>query len=344
MLLAHAGLGEVPPAMTPLRMLTAWTFEPAPAFAVVVVAAAYAYGVHRLRARGDRWSRGRSVAFLGGGLGTIVVATQSALGTYDTTLLSVHMVQHMLLNMIAPIFLALGAPITLALRTLHRRPRQLLLALIHSWYARVLTFPVVAGAIFIANPFILYFTKLYEWTLRYPLLHDFNHLHFIVVGCLWFWPLLGLDPMPRRLPYWGRMLAVFSTMPFHAWLGVSIMSMTTVIAGDWYEGMGRRWGASPLADQQTAGGILWTAGEIVSLIIFGAMFAQWVRASEREAARVDRQLDLQEARAARARAGGPSESGPHPALTAVHTPAGAGGGAGPDGTITPAGADRSQPA
>lgn len=300
MLVTHAGLGEVPPALTPTRLLTAWTFEPLPAFAVVLVAGLYVYGVHRLRARGDRWSPARIIAFLGGGLGTIVVATQSVLATYDTTLLSLHMIQHMLLNMIAPIFLALGAPITLALRTLSVRPRRTLLAVIHSRVASVLTFPVVAGAIFIANPFVLYFTGLYEATLRNPLLHDFNHLHFLVVGCLWFWPLLGLDPMPRRLPYWGRMLAVFSTMPFHAWLGVSIMSATTVIAEDWYAGMGRGWGASMLSDQQTAGGILWGTGEFVSLIIFGIMFFQWVRASEREAVRIDRVLDQQEARAARA--------------------------------------------
>jgi putative copper resistance protein D len=336
-LLAHAGLGEVPAALTPSRLLTAWTFEPLPAFAIVVVAAAYAYGVHRLRARGDRWSRGRSAAFFAGGLGSIVVATQSVLASYDTTLLSVHMVQHMLLNMIAPIFLALGAPLTLALRTLARRPRQLLLSAVHSWYARVLTFPVVAGAIFIANPFVLYFTDLYEWTLRYPLLHDFNHLHFLVVGSLWFWPLLGVDPMPRRLPYWARMLAVFVTMPFHAWLGVSIMSATTVIAEDWYVGMGRTWGASPLADQQTAGGILWASGELVSLIIFGVLFAQWVRASEREAARLDRQLDLQEAARSRQAVAREGDASRPASLPGRVNSAG-------DGSITPAGVDPPEPA
>ena len=126
--------------------------------------------------------------------------------------------------MIAPVFLALGAPITLALRTLPPGGRGRLLAVLHSRVARVLTFPVVAGVIFVANPFALYLTGWYEATLRNPLLHDLNHLHFVLVGCLWFWPILGLDPMPNRLPYPLRLLAVFATMPFHAFLGVAIMS------------------------------------------------------------------------------------------------------------------------
>jgi len=300
--LAHAGPHDVPPPLTAMRLLTGWVFEPIPAIGIAVVAAIYLYGAHRLRARGDRWPRWRSFFFVGLGLGIMVVATQSALAAYDTTLLSTHMVQHMLLNMIVPIFLALGAPITLALRTLPRRPRGWLLTVIHSRFAKVMTFPVVAGFIFIANPFVLYFTGYYEATLRYDWLHDFNHLHFVLVGCLWFWPLLGLDPMPARMPYWARMIAVFATMPFHAWLGIAIMSQTTVIAESWYAGMARTWGDSMLGDQATAGGILWTTGEVVSMLVFGVLFVQWVRASDREARRIDRQLDLAEARAAAERA------------------------------------------
>jgi cytochrome c oxidase assembly factor CtaG len=296
--LAHAGPNDVPPPLTAMRLLTGWVFEPIPAIGVVVVAAIYLYGVHRLRARGDRWPWWRSVFFVGLGLGIMIVATQSALAAYDTTLLSTHMAQHMLLNMIVPIFLALGAPITLALRTLPRRPRGWLLTVIHSRFAKVMTFPVVAGFIFIANPFVLYFTGYYEATLRNDWLHDFNHVHFVLVGCLWFWPLLGLDPMPSRLPYWGRMIAVFATMPFHAWLGIAIMSQTTVIAESWYAGMARTWGDSMLGDQATAGGILWTTGEVVSMLVFSVLFVQWVHASDREARRIDRQLDLAEARAA----------------------------------------------
>jgi putative copper resistance protein D len=94
------------------------------------------------------------------------------------------------------------------------------------------------------------------------------------------------------------MVAAFATMPFHAWLGVAIMSMTTLIAGDWYLAMDRAWGASPLSDQRTAGGILWAGGDLVALVVLAALFVQWMRASEREAEREDRRLDRLEAEAA----------------------------------------------
>ncbi len=196
---AHGGGSGLPPELTWGTLLTGWTFALLPALMTAVAGTAYLVGVHRLRARGDRWSPWRTLAFVGLGLGSLVIATQSALATYDTTLLWVHMVQHMILAMFVPVFLALGAPITLALRTLPPHPRRGLLAVIHSAPAKVLTFPVVAGALFIATPFALYFTGLYEATLRNPWLHEVNHIHFVLVGCLWYWPLLGLDPMPNRL-------------------------------------------------------------------------------------------------------------------------------------------------
>jgi cytochrome c oxidase assembly factor CtaG len=192
--------------------------------------------------------------------------------------------------MIAPIFMALGAPITLALRTLPPAGRRGLLAVLNSRVARVLTFPVVAGLLFVLNPFVLYFTPLYEATLNNPLLHQWNHLHFIVLGCLWFWIIIGVDPMPHRLSYPMRMLAVFATMPFHAFLGITIMSSSTLIAEDWYTSLGFT-GLSPLEDQRLAGGIIWASGELVALLVLVVLFAQWVRQSSREARREDRRLD-----------------------------------------------------
>jgi cytochrome c oxidase assembly factor CtaG len=289
--LAHATPGNLPPPLTPVRLLTEWSFGVLPALFVLVAAGLYLYGVRRLRARGDAWSVWRTVSFVGFGLGSLVVATQSALAAYDTVLISVHMVQHMVLNMIAPVLLALGAPITLALRTLPSAGKRAITSVLHSRVAAVLTFPAVAGALFVANPFVLYFTGLYEATLRNPVLHDLNHLHFLLIGCLWFWPIIGLDPMPRRLPYPLRMLFVFATMPFHAFLGIAIMSASTVMAASWYESLGRQWGPSPLEDNHMAGGILWASGDIVALILLSVLFAQWVRQSEREAAREDRRLD-----------------------------------------------------
>jgi putative copper resistance protein D len=291
----HVGPHDQLPPLTPARLLTEWEPAVLPLIGATVVGGLYLYGVHRLRSRGDAWSRWRTVFFVGLGLGSFLLATTSALAVYDTTLLWVHMVQHMVLAMLTPVFLALGAPVTLALRTLPRGGRAALQTVLHSRVAKVLTFPVVAGVIFVANPFALYLTGWYEATLRSPLLHDLNHVHFVLVGCLWFWPLLGLDPMPVRPQYPLRLIAVFATMPFHAFLGVAVMGASTLIAADYYREVGRTWGPSLAKDQEIAGGLLWASGDIVALVVLGALFVQWARASEREAVREDRRLDRLEA-------------------------------------------------
>jgi putative copper resistance protein D len=257
---------------------------------LVLAAGLYLYGVHRLRVRGDRWPATRTVLFLVPGLGSIAVVTMSGLEAYDTTLLSVHMVQHMVLTMIAPIFLALGAPVTLALRTLPVRQRRVLTAALHSRLARVLSFPLVAYAIFVANPFVLYFTGLYRLTLEHVWVHEWVHAHFIATGCLFFWPLLGLDPLPGRWPYPGRALLMVLSTPFHAVLGLTVMQSRDLIGGDWYPALHLAW-ADPHADQVLAGGILWAGGELVSVTMLAVLVAQWMRSADKEARRVDRQLD-----------------------------------------------------
>ncbi len=273
------------------------------AVALVLAAGIYLYGVHRLRTRGDRWPALRTVSFLGPGLGSIALVTVSGVGAYDTTLLSVHMVQHMVLSMIAPIFLALGAPVTLALRTLPRAPRSRLLAVLHTRVARVLTFPLVAYGLFVANPFVLYFTGFYRVTLENTLAHEWVHAHFIVTGCLFFWPLIGLDPLPNRWPYPGRGLLMVLSVPFHTVLGLTIMQSRTLLGGDWYPALGLDW-ADPWTDQRIAGGILWAGGEVVSITMLSVLVLQWIRQQEREARRVDRALDRAEA--------GQRDAGPGP--------------------------------
>jgi putative copper resistance protein D len=136
--------------------------------------------------------------------------------------------------------------------------------------------------------------------LRNPVLHDLLHLHFVAVGALFFWPLLGLDPVPGRVIYPFRMLLTFLTLPFHAFLGVTIMSANTLIAEDWYTSFGRSWKPSPLDDQFIAGGLLWGSGDIVGVAFFGVLFVQWFRESQREARREDRRLDRLEEQARRA--------------------------------------------
>jgi putative membrane protein len=256
---------------------------------LLVAAGLYGWGVVRLTGRGHRWPAGRSVLYLAGLL-AVAAVTLSGVGGYDTTLLSLHMVQHMVLAMVAPIFLALGAPVTLALRALPGRPRRWLAAVLHSAVARVLTFPLVTYALFVVTPFLLYFSGLYRLTLEHDWLHELVHVHFVLTGCLFFWPLIGLDPVPGRVGYPLRALMMFLSTPFHTVLGLTIMQSTSLIGGDWYPSLGLTW-VDPVADQRMAGGVLWAGGELVSVLMLAALVVQWMRQSDREAVRLDRALD-----------------------------------------------------
>lgn len=301
---AGAGLPDYTFATT----FTGWSFQPVAIVLTVWISGLYLWGVAVLRGRGDRWPLGRSVSFVAVGMGAFFFATSSGLGTYDDTLISVHMVQHMILSMLVPMALALGAPVTLALRTLPPGPRRWLLAVLHSRVAKVASFPPLTFLLYVTAPWMLYFTGWYPATLRSDYLHEAMHLHFVLVGCLFFWPIVGVDPVPGRVAYPFRMLLVVLTLPFHAFLGVTIMQQQEVIAGSYYaelrQGPMGAWLPAALDDQHLAGGILWGSGDLVALVLVGVLFVQWVRDSLREARREDRRLDLLEARerAARERA------------------------------------------
>ena len=288
------------PRLTLSGVFTQWSLDPFLFILTVWIAGLYLLGVLRLRARGDDWPLGRTIAFVVGGLGTFAFATMSGLGTYDTTLLSVHMVQHMLLSMLVPLLLALGAPVTLALRTLPPRPRRWLLVVLHSRVAKVLTFPPLTLTLFVLSPWMLYFSGWYDASLRSTYVHEMTHVHLVLVGCMFFWPLVGLDPVPGRVIYPFRMLMMLLTLPFHAFLGVTIMGQTTIIGEEWYaalrEGPMGSWLPTMQADQHLAGGILWGSGDLVGIAMFLVLFTQWVRDSMKEAAREDRRLDLLERR------------------------------------------------
>ena len=288
------------PRFTLGRALTDWGLDPIPFVVAVWAVGLYALGVSVLRRRGDRWPVGRTLAFVGLGMGSFVLATLSGLGRYDTTLLSVHMVQHMLLSMVVPLALALGAPVTLALRTLPPAPRRWLLAVLHSRVAKVLAFPPLAFALYVASPWALYFSPWYDASLASSYVHEVMHIHLVLVGTLFFWPLMGVDPVPGRVSHPFRVLLTLMTLPFHAFLGVTIMGQTTLIGGEHYlalrEGSMGSWLPPALDDQHLAGGILWASGDLIGVLFFGVLFTQWVRSSMKEAAREDRRLDLEERR------------------------------------------------
>jgi cytochrome c oxidase assembly factor CtaG len=306
------------PPFSPSAVFTEWGLPPVLFVLVVWATGLYLFGVWRLHERGDRWPVGRTLAFVVGGMGLFFFATSSGIAAYDTTLLSVHMVQHMILGMAVPLFCALGAPVTLALRTLPRRPRSALLSVLHSRVARVLTFPPLTLALYVVSPWALYFSGWYDATLHSELLHELMHIHLVVVGALFFTPILGIDPVPGRVSYPFRLLLLMLTLPFHAFLGVTIMGQSELIGGDWYPSLhgSMPWLPDPHADQHLAGGILWGAGDLIGVVLFAVLFAQWVRASMKEARREDRRLDRLE-RLERASGGTP----PSTQSTSGETPA-----------------------
>ncbi|MFI0407273.1 cytochrome c oxidase assembly protein [Actinomadura sp. 3N508] len=288
---------EMPPQVTPVRLATLWQLDLLFVVLVVALGGLYLAAVVRLRRRGDSWPLGRTVAWLIG-LVTIVAVTETGVAKYAPILFSVHMAQHMVLNMLAPIFLVLGAPVTLALRALKparvrgdRGPREWLTAMLHSRYTAVIAHPAVATFIFIVSTFALYFTPLFESAMRNHLGHMAMSLHFLLAGSLFFWVLLGVDPAPKKLPYPGRLLLLFVTMPFHAFFGIALMNLGEPLARAWYAAVDPEWGTTILKDQHTGGAIAWGFGEVPTFLVLIVLAVQWYLHDQRQAKRLDRKAD-----------------------------------------------------
>ncbi|MFG3257614.1 cytochrome c oxidase assembly protein [Streptomyces sp. NPDC048172] len=295
----HGGHGmtmDLPP-FTLARGLE-FTGEPFFLVGCLLALALYGWGVVRLRRRGDAWPVGRTVAFVTGVL-TVALVMCTALNEYGMVLFSVHMVQHMVISMLSPILLLLGAPVTLALRALpsanrsqgaRKGPRELLVALLHSRYMRVITHPVFTIPLFIASLYALYFTPLFDFLMGSKAGHIAMMVHFLAVGLVFFWPIMGVDPGPHRPGYVMRMLELFAGMPFHAFFGIALMMATEPMIGT-YAHPPASLGADALSDQQAAGGIAWAFSEIPSVIVLVALVFQWYVSEQRQARRRDRRAD-----------------------------------------------------
>jgi len=261
---------------------------------LITAIALYIKGVLVLTRRGDNWPVGRTVAFACG-IGAIDFATSGGLGLYAHFAFSYHMVAHMILGMIAPIGIVLGAPITLALRTLpqgrnkeERGVRGTLLAALHSKLAIFYTNPIVALAFFDGSLFALYFTNLFGSMMQSHAGHLFMNIHFILAGLLFFHVIIGIDPNPRRIPHLVRIVVVFAAMSIHAFFSVALMSSTTLIDKGYFASMKTPWLVDLLADQKIGGSIGWAMGEIPILLALVATFISWVKDDSREVKRIDR--------------------------------------------------------
>jgi putative copper resistance protein D len=285
----------IPAAPTFSRIL--WAYDPDVFFigVLVLAVALYIKGVVILKKRGDAWPVGRTIAFALG-ISAIDFATSGGLGVYAMYSFEYHMIAHMTLGMIAPIGLVLGAPITLALRTLPQGrtptesgPRAILVALLHSRIGVLFTNPIVALALFDGSLFALYFTDLFGTLMATHAGHLLMDVHFILAGFLFFMIIIGVDPSPRRIHHLVRIVLLFAAMAIHAFFSISLLATSTLIDNGFYSSQNIPWlGTGILDDQRAGGSVSWAMGEIPIILALIATFILWMRDDAKETRRIDR--------------------------------------------------------
>jgi len=291
--LAIAGIATPPPPNI-WRLISLYDPDALMIGVLVTAVALYIRGVIILTRRGDKWPVGRTVAFALG-ISAIDYATSGGLGVYAKFSFEYHMIAHMLLGMVAPIGIVLGAPITLALRTLpqgrtseERGVRGTLIALLHSKPAAVFTNPVSALALFDGSLFVLYMTPLFGNLMQSHLGHLVMSVHFLLAGILFFHVIIGIDPNPRKVPHIVRIVILFAAMSIHAFFAIALLSTTTLLDQGYFTSLQTPWNLDLLADQRAGGSVAWAMGEIPILLALVATFIQWMRDDSRETKRIDR--------------------------------------------------------
>jgi cytochrome c oxidase assembly factor CtaG/putative copper export protein len=287
---------ELPPELTPERWFTEWRLDWLWIAVVVFGLVSYVLGVAKVRARGDKWAWFRTANWIIGLL-VLTYITSGPPSVYGRVLFSAHMVDHMALTMVAPIFLVLGAPVTLALRALPARKdgsrglREWLLLFVHSKFSQVVTHPLFAAANFAGSIVLFYYSDAFSLAMREHVGHELMNLHFALTGYIFVLSMIGTDPLPRRAPYPLRLLLLLATMGFHAFFGVAIMGGTSLLAADYFGNLGRSWGGSALLDQQMGGAAAWGIGEVPTVLVAIGVAIMWSRSDERETRRTDRAAD-----------------------------------------------------
>jgi len=282
---------ELPGPPNPFRILTFWRFDSLLGVGALLLAGLYLTGVVRLRRRGDRWPAGPLAAWITG-CAVLLFATSSGVRSYGSAMFSVHMVEHMTLNMVVPILLVLGAPVTLALRVLPAAAKEGIKEgierLLQAPFMVFLSGPVTAFVVFVGSLYAVYFTPLFDTLVKYHWGHELMSVLFLATGYLFFWGLIGVDPGPRRLPFIGRLALLFATMPFHAFFGIAMMTRTTAAGAQFYGSVGLPW-VTDVLDDQHLGGLIAAAPSSAPLVIVAvALVTQWARHDRHAAGGSDR--------------------------------------------------------
>jgi len=290
-----------PPELTVTRVLTEWTLDPWMLALIVLLGGGYLAGVRRVRSRalGDKaaWPTARPIWFCGLGLGFLVIATMSWVGVYQSVLLYPRAVQTVLLVLVVPLFLALGRPLTL-FATVFPQARARLEAVIRCRPARILTFPAITTFALVAVPFVMYFTSWYTAVFHSATLRELTYLVLMVPGYVFFWTLLRVDPVPKEYSYAVSMWITGAEVIGDAFFGIAVIADQNLIGAGYFHALARPWGPTLATDQVIAGGVLWILGDLVGLPFLAAQLIHMMREDESDAARIDAELDAQQAREA----------------------------------------------
>lgn len=288
---ADAGMAALPEPWF-IGLLTQWSIDPLFLFLSAAGALVYLSWVGRLRQRGDQWPVGRTLNWLVAMVLSIWVVNGGP-GAYAQGLFSVHMLQHMALISVLPVFLVQAAPVSLALRALPRRadqswgPRELLLGLVQSRWAQFFAHPVVASLHVPLSMALFYFTPLFELALRSHVAHVVMMVHFGLVGYLFTNAVIGVDPGPRRPPYPVRLILLLPSTVFHTFFGLLLLHSTGLLAGDHFTAVDVPW-AAPVPDQQAGGALAWAMGEIPVVALAVIVAQRWAVHDEQNQQRRER--------------------------------------------------------
>ena len=292
---AHGPVPRDPPSVATLAF--DWRLEPTVVVPLAVAALGWLLLVRRVRRLHPDTPvpARRSVCFLVG-LGAIAVALLSGIERYDTTLFSVHMVQHLLLMLVAAPLIVLAAPITQLLRAASPGVRnRLLLPILRATPVSVLAHPVVAWLTFAVVLWGSHFSPLFDLALENPGVHQVEHAVYLASALLFWWPVIGLDPAPRRMGFPARALYLLAQLPFNSFLGMAILFARAPLYPH-YATLGSPYGTSALADQHVAGGIMWLGGDVAFIGALLLLVAAWMRHEERDAPAAERRADSERER------------------------------------------------
>lgn len=278
-------------------VLAAWQFDPTPTLGVAIAGLLYLAARRRLTRdregvlRHSARSPNRLLFFLAGLLAIVVAVDGPPDVLSDAGAFSAHMVQHLLLQMVAAPLLLLGAPVSVVLRA--DPPwlrRHVLVAILRSRAVRVLTHPVTALALFAVFLVGSHLSPLYNLALEREWVHEIEHICYLLTALLFWWPALGVDPAPQRIGYPARLLYLFLAMPVTAFLGVAIASAPHVMY-PYYLAHPPPWGSTPLADQRLAGTLMWVSGMFTIVPAMAAVLLRWLDEDARRQARSDARRD-----------------------------------------------------